>query len=113
MVSTSDPVTATEIHRPVASYRTNLVTALLGIWFTVGLMVDAWAHNNVPRLETLLTPWHALFYSGFAATAGWIAWPVRGSLAAGVAGLRTMPVGYASAVLAVAGFALAGGGDAT
>jgi hypothetical protein len=99
--------------RPVASYRTDLVTALLSIWFTVGLMVDAWAHNNIPRLETFFTPWHAVFYSGFAVTAGWIAWTVRGSLPAGWAGLKTMPVGYAPALLAVAGFAVAGGADAT
>src|SRR2546430_13140200 len=113
MLDTSPAPVGTGTGRPVASYRTNLVTALLGIWFTVGLMVDAWAHNNVPRLETFFTPWHAVFYSGFAATAGWIIWTVRGSLAAGWSGLKTMPIGYAPAVLAVAGFAVAGGADAT
>lgn len=54
---------------PVASYRTNLVTVLLGLWFTVGLFFDAWAHNNEAHLETFFTPWHAVYYSGFAATA--------------------------------------------
>jgi hypothetical protein len=94
--------------RPSASYGANLVTVLLGAWFTVGLMLDAWAHNNKPELETFLTPWHAVFYSGFAATAGWIAWTSRAALRSG---LRAIPVGYASAIVAVAGFAVAGFGD--
>jgi hypothetical protein len=104
---------AVAVHRPVASYRTNLVTALLSIWFVAGLMLDAWAHNNLAGLETFFTPWHAVFYSGFAATAGWILWTVRRSLPDGLAGLATMPAGYAGATVAVAGFALAGGADAT
>ena len=94
--------------RAVASYRTNLVTALLSVWFTIGLFLDAWAHNNVPRLETFFTPWHAVFYTGFAATAAWIGWTVRGTL-------RTprepVPVGYTPAVYAVSAFAVFGVGD--
>ena len=97
--------------RPVASDRTNIVTMLLGLWFTVGLLLDAWAHNNVPRLESFFTPWHAVFYSGLAATAGWIAWTVRDGLRDGRLDVRTVPVGYASSAVAVVGFALAGGGD--
>jgi len=50
-----------EAARPVASDRTNIVTMLLGLWFTVGLLLDAWAHNNVPRLESFFTPWNAVF----------------------------------------------------
>ena len=94
-----------------ASYRTNLVTALLGTWFTIGLFLDAWAHNNVPRLETFFTPWHAVFYSGFAATAAWIGWTVRDALRTGRPDFPAMPTGYASSAVAVAGFAVAGGGD--
>jgi hypothetical protein len=89
---------------PVASYRTNLVTVLLGVWFTVGLFLDAWAHNNVPRLETFFTPWHAVFYSGFVATAAWVVWTARNR--------QAIPRGYGPAVVAVLGFAIAGVGDA-
>jgi hypothetical protein len=89
---------------PVASYRTNLVTVLLSAWFTVGLFLDAWAHNNVPRLETFFTPWHAVFYSGFVATAAWVAWTARNR--------QAIPRGYRPAVVAVLGFAIAGAGDA-
>jgi hypothetical protein len=34
------------------------------LWFTGGAFTDAWAHNNIPRLETFWTPWHGILYSG-------------------------------------------------
>jgi hypothetical protein len=65
----------------------------------------------VPRLETFFTPWHAVFYAGFAATALWIAWTVRDGLRAGRFDVRAVPLGYASSAVAAVGFAIAGGGD--
>lgn len=97
--------------RPVTTYRTDLVTALLSAWFTVGLLLDAWAHNNVPELETFFTPWHAVFYWGFVATAAWIGWTCRGALRSGRPDLAAVPAGYKPAVFAVAGFAAAGVAD--
>ncbi|GAB4049912.1 hypothetical protein [Catellatospora paridis] len=114
MVSTAPEqvATASDPDRPVTSYRTDLVTVLLGTWFTIGLMVDAWAHNNVPELETFFTPWHAVFYWGFIVTAGWILWTCRAAFRGGrLPDLRAMPAGYPAAVLAIGGFALAGLGD--
>jgi hypothetical protein len=99
--------------RPIASYRTNLVMTLLCVWFTVGLFLDAWAHNNVPGLETFFTPWHGVFYFGALATTAWVAWTVRGALRAGEHYLREVPVGYGATVIALVGFALAGVGDFT
>jgi hypothetical protein len=32
--------------------------------------VDAYAHADFSELESFSTPWHAVFYSGFAATPG-------------------------------------------
>jgi hypothetical protein len=42
---------------------------LLGaaVWLVTGLQLDAWAHANVPKLESFWTPWHAVLYSGIAA----------------------------------------------
>ncbi|GAC1461779.1 MAG: hypothetical protein PVS3B3_29610 [Ktedonobacteraceae bacterium] len=34
------------------------------LWLIGGTFTDAWAHNNIPRLETFWTPWHAILYSG-------------------------------------------------
>jgi hypothetical protein len=97
--------------RPSAPYRTNMVTILLGAWFTFGLFLDAWAHSNLSELESFFTPWHAVFYSGFIATAGWIAWTVRGAWRSGRADIQSIPTGYAAATVAVVGFALAAAGD--
>ena len=94
-----------------ASYRTNMITTLLGTWFTIGLFLDAWAHNNVPELETFFTPWHAVFYSGFFATAAWIAWTVKDALRGGWRGLRAMPAGYGAAVVALVSFGVFAVGD--
>jgi hypothetical protein len=44
----------------------------------IGLQADAFAHANIPELETFWTPWHALMYSGIFAcfvTIAWVAWP--------------------------------------
>ncbi|MBW4717064.1 hypothetical protein [Saccharothrix obliqua] len=94
-----------------ASYRTDLVTVLLGTWFSLGLFLDAWAHSNVPELETFFTPWHAVFYSGFAATAAWVLWVVWRNVQEGRRGLAAVPEGYGLAVLALPVFAVCGFGD--
>ncbi|MBI4943522.1 MAG: hypothetical protein HY830_22495 [Actinobacteria bacterium] len=101
-----------------AARRPDGVTALLSRWFTAGLLLDAWAHNNLPGLESFFTPWHAVFYSGFAATAAWLAWVVRGPLLAAVRGPGTLrerwdgvPSAYRTALLAAAAFGVAGVGD--
>src|SRR6266536_4204640 len=44
----------------------DLVTLVLTAWLIGGLFLDGWAHNTRPQLETFFTPWHAVFYSGFA-----------------------------------------------
>ncbi|QFZ17930.1 hypothetical protein [Saccharothrix syringae] len=101
----------TGVERPRAGYRTDLVTVLLGTWFSIGLFLDAWAHSNVPELETFFTPWHAVFYSGFAATGAWICWVVWRNYQAGARGLAAVPVGYGPAVVALPIFAVCGFGD--
>ena len=97
--------------RPRADYRTDLITVLLGTWFSVGLFLDAWAHSNVPELESFFTPWHAVFYSGFAATGAWILWVLWRNYQQGLRGLAAVPVGYGPAVVALPLFAAAGAGD--
>jgi len=75
---TDDPtVTATPAAaRPRASRREDLLTTVFATWLIVGTFVDGWAHNN-DKPETLFTPWHAQFYSGFLASAAWMAWIVQ------------------------------------
>lgn len=49
--------------------RWDYLTVLAGIWFLCGVYLDGWAHNHIPDLETFFTPWHAVLYSGYAASA--------------------------------------------
>jgi hypothetical protein len=84
---------------------------LLGLWTLVGLMLDAWAHNNIPELETFFTPWHAVFYSGAIATSAWILWMVWRNRATHGLGAAAVPVGYGLAVVGLPMFALAALGD--
>ncbi|HLU71668.1 MAG TPA: hypothetical protein VKZ82_05780 [Nonomuraea sp.] len=94
------------------SPRTDLVTALLGLWFGIGLMIDAWAHTNLPsELETFFTPWHAVFYSGFAAVAGWIIWQVLRNVRTGRQGVAAVPMGYLAGLVAIPAFAAFGFAD--
>ncbi|MEW1846018.1 hypothetical protein AB0392_49390 [Nonomuraea angiospora] len=93
--------------------RTDLVTALLGIWFGVGLMIDAWAHGNLAKLETFFTPWHAVFYSGFVVVSGWISRQVWRNVRAGRQGLAAVPIGYLAGLVAIPAFAAFGFADMT
>lgn len=97
--------------RARTDYRTDLITVLLGTWFSAGLFLDAWAHSNVPELESFFTPWHAVFYSGFAATGAWVLWVVWRNHQPGMRLLDAVPVGYGPAVFALPVFATAGAGD--
>jgi hypothetical protein len=97
--------------RPKASFRTDMVTTLLGVWFVLGLFLDAWAHSNVPELESFFTPWHAVFYSGFAATGAWILWTVWGNIQRGRTGVAAVPRGYGLSIIALPVFAVSGAAD--
>ncbi len=98
--------------RPRATRRENLLTVAFATWLIVGIFVDGWAHNN-DKPETFFTPWHALFYSGFLATAIWMLWMVQRRRAAGGTGVAAIPVGYGLGLLGVAAFAFGGVFDMT
>lgn len=56
----------------LTTMREDLITIGLATWMILGLMVDAYFHSPDADLETFLTPWHGLFYSGFISTALWL-----------------------------------------
>ena len=89
----------------------DLVTALLGAWLIAGLFVDGWAHNTQPGLETFFTPWHALFYSGFAAVAAWMGWSVWRRRPAAGSWRAAVPAGYGLGLAGTAIFLVSGVGD--
>lgn len=95
-----------------ASHAEHLVTVAVATWLMVGLFMDGWAHNNLDTsLESFFTPWHALFYSGFAACAGWLTWLVRRGLRQGRPGAAAVPQGYGLGLIGLAVFAVGGAGD--
>ena len=98
------PITLTRPQTEVwTTIKEDLVTSVLALWLIAGLFVDGWAHQNLGGLETFFTPWHALFYSGFAATAVWMAFLVRKH--------SGVPVGYRTGIIGVGAFAVGAIGD--
>ena len=95
----------TEVDRAVvrATPGQDLVTALLGLWITLGGFVDGFAHRNLDTPETFFTPWHGVLYSGYLATALWIVSLIQRH--------RRIPVGYKTALAGVLVFAAGGVGD--
>lgn len=86
----------------------DLVTTLLVAWLLVGLFIDGWAHLHVPQLESFFTPWHAVFYSGFLATALWLLMPVLRRRARGATWTAAIPRGYGLGLLGIAIFFVGG-----
>jgi hypothetical protein len=84
---------------------------LLSFWFVGGLFLDGWAHRHVPELESFFTPWHAVFYSGFLAVAGFLMATLARNHAKGYPWRYAMPPGYELAVLGALIFMAGGIGD--
>lgn len=56
------------LNYPKSSTKFDISFVILGFWLTIGVFLDGWAHNHLPStFETFFTPWHAVFYLGFAA----------------------------------------------
>lgn len=91
--------------------RTDVIMTVLSVWFVLGLFLDAYYHSNFPDQETFFTPWHAVFYSGFAATGGWVLWTVWRQVRLGRSGLAAVPVGYGMTMIALPAFAVSGAVD--
>jgi hypothetical protein len=101
------------LDRPAASMvgRGDLVTIGLAAWLIAGLFLDGWAHNTRPLLETFFTPWHAVFYSGFAAITTWIGWLAWSHHEPGRPWTQALPRGYLPAAAGVLLFSISGLGD--
>lgn len=98
--------------RPQLSSQDHLITVLLAAWMTAGIFIDGWAHINLTSLETFFTPWHAVFYSGFLATAGWVAYQaLRFQPRPRAFAPDAVPAGYLVGVFGVLLFGLGGVAD--
>jgi hypothetical protein len=84
---------------------------LLSFWFVAGVILDGWAHNHIRELETFFTPWHAVFYSGFLAVAGFLIATLVRNHAKEYPWRHAMPAGYELSLLGVLIFMAGGVGD--
>jgi Tol biopolymer transport system component len=70
------------------------IAVLLTLWYMGGLFIDGWAHNHGRTDVTFFTPWHAIFYSGYAVTALFYGWTVYRNTQAGVRWQDVLPKGH-------------------
>ena len=49
-------------NQPPGSRGYDWTVVLLSFWLVAGMVMDGWAHNHIPELESFFTPWHAVFY---------------------------------------------------
>lgn len=97
--------------RVFATWWQDLITAAFSAWFFAGLVLDVNAHAR-GWAESFFTWWHLVFYSGFAATAAWIAWMlVRAHRGDGRTGKAAVPFGYGPAIVGAPLFLVAGIAD--
>ncbi|HZM79551.1 MAG TPA: hypothetical protein VFC19_27790 [Candidatus Limnocylindrales bacterium] len=106
-------VTTPSSKRTIASRRDDTIGALGALALIVGVLTDAWAHaNRLSTLEGFFTPWHALLYGGFAATAAWTWWlAFRHRREDPRWFLNRWPVGYGIGAIGSLVFLVGGAGD--
>ncbi|MGH7747722.1 MAG: hypothetical protein ACREQ5_23630, partial [Candidatus Dormibacteria bacterium] len=82
--------------------------ALVGLccWIVGGGYLDVWAHSHLHPVETFLTPWHAVLYSGMLATTAYLVLLRRSRRARGIAWDRAS--GYGLSLTGCALFAASG-----
>lgn len=76
-----------------------------------GLYIDAWVHSHTARIESIVTPAHAVFYSGFVAISLWILQLVIDRHVEGRPYREAVPVGYGGAIIGMAVFVVSSGAD--
>jgi len=109
-VSAAPTRTATEDF-PSGGLRFDLIAASLACWPVFGLYLDGFAHVNLGVVETFLTPWHALLYSGVVVLAGFYGFHEVQNVRRGHDWRRALPRGYDLSLLGAGIFLLGGGVD--
>ena len=94
-----------------ASTGLDWTVATLSAMFVGGLYLDGWAHAHGQVDQSFFTPWHAVFYAGYAATASVLVAAVVRHHARDYEWRWAVPPGYGLSLLGVLVFALAGCGD--
>ena len=97
---------------PPGSLRFDLLVNLLSAWIVAGLFLDGWYHNTVQnKVESFVTPWHALLYSGLLATGIVLTFTYVRNVEHGYNWRRALPRGYIAALVGFVVFGLSGIAD--
>jgi hypothetical protein len=97
---------------PLSSVRFDLIAALLSLWMLAGLYLDGSAHHHIPDLiETFITPWHAVLYSGFLASAGLLLVTQWRNVSTGYRWTQALPKGCMASLFGSVIFLFSGGAD--
>lgn len=81
-------------------------------WQVSGAYIDGWAHIHViETIESFFTPWHAVLYSGFFATAAFLVSRLAMNHRAGYPWKHALPREYLFSLCGVFIFLLGGAGD--
>jgi hypothetical protein len=103
---------APKVGKAQATWNENLATVAFGLWLMAGVFIDGFAHSNLRNtIENFFTPWHAILYSGFTATALWVVWMAFRRIRQGWIGLAAIPAGYELGLIGAGIFGLGGVGD--
>lgn len=86
------------------------VFIISALWYQTGGWLDSWAHRHI-KLETFLTPWHAVLYSGLFVTTMLLISTIIINRIRGASWQEAIPVGYALGLYGVIGFFIGGVGD--
>ncbi len=70
------------------------VVVVLSAMFVGGLFIDGWAHTHGRVDQSFFTPWHAVFYAGYAAVASALVATLLRNRARGYPWRRALPGGY-------------------
>ncbi len=105
------PARATVTSSAPGGLRFDLTTVLFSCWLIFGLYLDGWSHLNLGRIESFVTPWHAVLYSGFAAGALFLAFHQVRNMQRGSDWRRALPEGYLLSLLGAGMWMLGGALD--
>lgn len=97
---------------PEVSTRFEWALTLTSLWILGGLYIDGWAHTNISEtIDTFFTPWHAMLYSGLAASMAVLGITYFSNWRKGYDWLRSLPLAYMRSLLGAAIVVIAGNLD--
>ena len=81
---------------------------ILSSWLMTGGYLDAYAHRHIAKIESFVTPWHAVLYSGMLAILTFLGLTALRNRARGAPIRETLPDGYGLSLIGCILFGIGG-----